>query len=199
MHEEPPATASIVWDLDYDWSDAEWLEQRGAQRQRRAVSTYELHIGSWRRRDGTPMGYRDLALPLAEYLQDLGFTHVEMLPVMEHPFYGSWGYQTTGYFAPTSRFGTPQDFMHLIDVLHQHGIGVILDWVPSHFPGDAHGLHFFDGTHLCSSTPTRARGSTPTGRATSSITTATRCARSCSAAPCSGSTTTTWMACASTP
>jgi 1,4-alpha-glucan branching enzyme len=149
MHEEPPATASIVWDLDYDWSDAEWLEQRGARNGINApVSTYELHIGSWRRTDGVPMGYRELALPLAEYLQDLGFTHVEMLPVMEHPFYGSWGYQTTGYFAPTSRFGTPQDFMHLIDVLHQHGIGVILDWVPSHFPGDAHGLHHFDGTHL---------------------------------------------------
>jgi 1,4-alpha-glucan branching enzyme len=149
MHEEPPATASIVWDLDYDWSDAEWLARRGdSNSSHAAVSTYELHIGSWRRRDGTPMGYRDLAVPLAEYLHDLGFTHVEMLPVMEHPFYGSWGYPTTGYFAPTSRFGTPQDFMHLIDVLHQHGIGVILDWVPSHFPGDAHGLHYFDGTHL---------------------------------------------------
>jgi 1,4-alpha-glucan branching enzyme len=149
MHEEPPATASIVWDLDYDWSDAEWLARRGeTNSSHAAVSTYELHIGSWRRRDGTPMGYRDVAVPLAEYLQDLGFTHVEMLPVMEHPFYGSWGYQTTGYFAPTSRFGTPQDFMYLIDVLHQHGIGVILDWVPSHFPGDAHGLHYFDGTHL---------------------------------------------------
>jgi 1,4-alpha-glucan branching enzyme len=149
MHEEPPATASIVWDLDYDWSDAEWMARRGAHNASSApMATYELHVGSWRRNDGVPMGYRELALPLAEYLQDLGFTHVEMLPVMEHPFYGSWGYQTTGHFAPTSRFGTPQDFMHLIDVLHQHGIGVILDWVPSHFPGDAHGLHYFDGTHL---------------------------------------------------
>jgi 1,4-alpha-glucan branching enzyme len=149
MHEEPPATASIVWDLDYEWNDGEWMQRRGEHNAAGApTSIYELHVGSWRRRDGSPMGYRELAAPLARHLQELGFTHVEMLPVMEHPFYGSWGYQTTGYFAPTSRFGTPQDFMYLIDVLHQHGIGVILDWVPSHFPGDAHGLHYFDGTHL---------------------------------------------------
>jgi 1,4-alpha-glucan branching enzyme len=149
MHEVPPATASIVWDLDYEWADGEWMQER---RRHNAIdapmSIYELHVGSWRRSDGAPLGYRDMADPLADYLRDMGFTHVEMLPVMEHPFYGSWGYQTTGYFAPTSRFGAPQDFMYLIDVLHRNGIGVILDWVPSHFPGDAHGLHYFDGTHL---------------------------------------------------
>jgi 1,4-alpha-glucan branching enzyme len=149
LHEVPPATASIVWDLDYDWDDDDWLRTRAEHNAMDApYSIYELHVGSWRRKDGAAMGYRELAVPLAEYVRDLGFTHVEMLPVMEHPFFGSWGYQTTGYFAPTSRFGTPQDFMYLIDVLHQHGIGIIMDWVPSHFPGDAHGLHFFDGTHL---------------------------------------------------
>jgi 1,4-alpha-glucan branching enzyme len=149
MHEVPPATASIVWDLNYEWGDAEWQGARGEHNAMdRAVAVYELHVGSWRRKDGVPLSYREMALPLAEYMRDMGFTHVEMLPVMEHPFYGSWGYQTTGYFAPTSRFGTPQDFMYLIDVLHQHGVGVILDWVPSHFPGDEHGLHYFDGTHL---------------------------------------------------
>jgi 1,4-alpha-glucan branching enzyme len=149
LHEVPPATASIVWDLAYDWHDDGWLRTRGAHNSLRAPNAiYEMHLGSWRRDNGSPLGYRQLAEPLARYVTDLGFTHVELLPVMEHPFYGSWGYQTTGYFAPTSRFGTPQDFMYLIDVLHQHGIGVILDWVPSHFPGDAHGLHYFDGTHL---------------------------------------------------
>ena len=149
MHEEPPATASIVWDTDYDWSDADWMGGRAAHNGiDRPLSIYEMHIGSWRREDGVPLGYREMAEPLADYVAGLGFTHVEFLPVMEHPFFGSWGYQTTGYFAPTSRFGTPQDFMYLIDVLHQRGIGVLLDWVPSHFPGDAHGLHYFDGTHL---------------------------------------------------
>jgi 1,4-alpha-glucan branching enzyme len=149
MHEVPPATASIVWDIDYEWNDQQWLAGRSRQNGIDApMAVYEMHLGSWRRADGEPLGYRALALPLAEYVRDMGFTHVELLPVMEHPFYGSWGYQTTGYFAPTSRFGTPQDFMHLVDVLHQHGIGVMLDWVPSHFPGDAHGLHYFDGTHL---------------------------------------------------
>ena len=113
------------------------------------ISIYEVHLGSWRREaDDKLPTYRDIAVPLAEYARDLGFTHVELMPITEHPFYGSWGYQTTGYFAPTARYGTPQDFMHLVDVLHQHGIGVILDWVPSHFPSDAHGLAYFDGTHL---------------------------------------------------
>ena len=114
-------------------------------------SIYEVHLGSWMRvpeEHNRPLTYRETAPRLAEYVGQMGFTHVEFLPVMEHPFYGSWGYQTTGYFAPTSRYGTPQDFMYLVDYLHQHGIGVILDWVPSHFPSDAHGLAYFDGTHL---------------------------------------------------
>jgi len=123
---------------------------RRAERNRLSapMSVYEVHVGSWRRPDGRPMGWRALALELAAYVKDLGFTHVELMPVTEHPFYGSWGYQTTGYFAPTARYGTPDDFMAFVDHLHQQGIGVILDWVPSHFPTDAHGLHFFDGTHL---------------------------------------------------
>ncbi len=152
FHETPPLTASVVWDLDYDWGDDEWLERR---RRRDALkepmSIYELHLGSWLRSPDHPeafLSYRDLAPRLVEYLRETGFTHVEFLPVMEHPFYPSWGYQTTGYFAPTSRNGTPQDFMFLVDSLHQAGIGVILDWVPSHFPSDHHGLSYFDGTHL---------------------------------------------------
>jgi len=150
--ETPPRTASVVWDLDYKWGDAKWMEERGPRSALDApISIYEMHIGSWRRRPeegNRPLNYRELADPLSEYLKRLGFTHVEFLPVMEHPFYGSWGYQTTGYFAPTSRYGTPQDFMYLIDRLHQAGIGVILDWVPSHFPSDEVGLANFDGTAL---------------------------------------------------
>jgi len=152
FHEKPPRTASIVWDLDYQWHDADWMAQR---RQRNSLhapqSIYEVHIGSWMRvpeEHNRPLTYREMAPRLAEYVNRMNFTHVEFLPVMEHPFYGSWGYQTTGYFAPTSRFGQPQDFMYLVDYLHQHNIGVILDWVPSHFPSDAHGLAYFDGTHL---------------------------------------------------
>ncbi len=151
-HETPPLTASVVWDLDYDWGDGEWLERRRRRDGlKEPMSTYELHLGSWMRSPDTPdqfLSYRDLAPRLVEYLSETGFTHVEFLPVMEHPFYPSWGYQTTGYFAPTSRYGTPQDFMFLVDSLHQAGIGVILDWVPSHFPSDHHGLSYFDGTHL---------------------------------------------------
>ncbi len=147
--EEPPGTASRVWSLDYAWGDSDWLEKRAAANALDAPwSIYELHVGSWQRRDGGMVGYRDLADPLIAHVSDLGFTHVEFLPLMEHPFYGSWGYQTIGYFAPTARYGTPQDFKYLIDRLHQHGIGVILDWVPSHFPDDLHGLNYFDGTHL---------------------------------------------------
>jgi 1,4-alpha-glucan branching enzyme len=150
-HEEPPRTASVVWDLEYRWSDHDWMRERRARNSlSAAMSIYELHLGSWMRvpEDNRPLTYRELAPRLAEYVQRMAFTHVELLPVMEHPFYGSWGYETTGYFAPTARYGTPQDFMYLVDYLHQCGIGVILDWVPSHFPTDAHGLAYFDGTHL---------------------------------------------------
>ena len=147
--EESPRTASRVWSLDYDWGDADWMATRRARNALDApISIYEVHAGSWRRRDGGFLSYRELAEALVPYLHQTGFTHVELLPVTEHPFYGSWGYQTTGYFAPTSRYGTPQDFMYLVDHLHRNGIGVILDWVPSHFPTDAHGLAQFDGTHL---------------------------------------------------
>lgn len=151
-HETPPRTGSVVWDIDYEWGDAGWMEQRGARNALDApISIYEVHIGSWRRvpeEGNRPLMYREMAEVFPAYVKEMGFTHVEFLPVTEHPFYGSWGYQTTGYFAPTSRYGTPQDFMYLVDCLHQHGIGVILDWVPSHFPSDVHGLVYFDGTHL---------------------------------------------------
>ena len=147
--ETPPATGSRAWTLEYDWGDAQWMAARGRRNALDApISVYEVHAGSWRRRNGGFLGYRELAQQLAEHVLETGFTHVELLPVMEHPFFGSWGYQTTGYFAPTGRYGTPQDFMYLVDHLHQHGIGVILDWVPSHFPADAHGLGFFDGSSL---------------------------------------------------
>jgi 1,4-alpha-glucan branching enzyme len=150
--EVPPKTGSIIWELAYDWNDHEWM---AARRQRNALDApmaiYEVHLGSWRRvpeEGNRSLTYHELAPQLAEYVQSMGFTHVEFLPVMEHPFYGSWGYEVTGYFAPTSRYGTPQDLMYLIDYLHQRGIGVILDWVPAHFPRDEHGLGYFDGTHL---------------------------------------------------
>jgi 1,4-alpha-glucan branching enzyme len=148
--EVPPLTASVVGDLAYGWSDDEWMASRGARQKLTApLTTYEVHLGSWcRKPDGTVLGYREIAEPLADHVCNMGFTHVELLPIMEHPFYGSWGYQTTGYFAPTSRYGSPADLMHLIDHLHERGIGVILDWVPSHFPSDEHGLAYFDGTHL---------------------------------------------------
>jgi 1,4-alpha-glucan branching enzyme len=151
-HETPPRTGSVVWDLDYAWNDAAWMAERAArQRLDAPISIYEVHAGSWMRvpEDGNrSLGYRELAHRLADHVERTGFTHVELLPVMEHPFYGSWGYQVTGYFAPSSRWGTPQDLMYLVDHLHQRGIGVILDWVPAHFPTDEHGLNFFDGTHL---------------------------------------------------
>jgi len=146
-----PATASIVWDLEgYDWQDGEWMTFRGGRHRHDApIAIYEVHLGSWMRgEDGVWLNYREIADRLAEYVGHMGFTHVELLPINEHPFDGSWGYQTIGYFAPTSRFGTPQDFMYLVDTLHRHGIGVILDWVPAHFPRDVHGLGYFDGTHL---------------------------------------------------
>jgi 1,4-alpha-glucan branching enzyme len=150
--EAPPRTASCVWSLDYAWGDAAWMQSRHKANALDApMSIYEVHLGSWRRDPAHParvLGYRDLAHALADYATEMGFTHVELLPVTEHPFYGSWGYQTTGYFAPSARYGTPQDFMYLVDFLHARGIGVILDWVPSHFPSDPHGLALFDGTHL---------------------------------------------------
>jgi len=150
--ETPPDTASVLWDLDYGWNDGQWLEHgAGANSLASPMSVYEVHLGSWRRvpeEDNRSLTYRELAHELGDYVSKMGFTHVELLPVMEHPFYGSWGYQVTGYFAPTARFGTPQDLMYLIDHLHQRGIGVILDWVPSHFPSDGHGLAYFDGTYL---------------------------------------------------
>jgi len=147
-----PEKASVTWNLDYSWQDQVWMANRGRINDLDApIAIYEVHPGSWQRvpeEDNRFLTYRELAPKLTEYVHHMGFTHVEFLPIMEHPFYGSWGYQTLGYFSPTSRYGTPQDFMFLIDFLHQHDIGVILDWVPSHFPSDEHGLGFFDGSHL---------------------------------------------------
>jgi len=156
--ETPPRTGSKVWSLDHTWNDAAWMSSRAAHNSLEApISIYELHLGSWRRgEDGVRwLSYRELAESLPAYIAELGFTHVELLPITEHPFYGSWGYQATGFFAPTSRYGTPQDLMTLIDAFHQAGIGVILDWVPSHFPNDEHGLGYFDGTHLYEHADTR--------------------------------------------
>jgi 1,4-alpha-glucan branching enzyme len=150
--ETPPRTASIVWDSSgYEWGDAAWMAARPAQERwlRRPMSVYEVHLGSWQRSpDGRLQTYREMADRLVGYVKDMGFTHVELLPVMEHPYTGSWGYQVIGFFAPTSRFGTPEDFKFLVDAFHQAGIGVILDWVPGHFPKDQHGLARFDGTAL---------------------------------------------------
>jgi 1,4-alpha-glucan branching enzyme len=147
--EKPPHTASVVWDLDYKWKDAKWMNSRKeANALDKPCSVYEVHLGSWRRKADRFLTYIEFADELVAYVKETGFTHVEFMPVMEYPYDPSWGYQLVGYFAPTSRFGKPQDFMFLVDKLHQAGIGVILDWVPSHFPSDAHGLGFFDGTHL---------------------------------------------------
>ncbi len=148
-HEIPPNTASRVSSLQYNWNDATWTEKQKQAPHASAISTYEFHLGSWKRNDaGEHLSYREIAPLLIAHVSALEFTHVEFMPVTEHPFYGSWGYQVTGYFAATSRYGSPQDLMFLIDSLHQAGIGVILDWVPAHFPVDAHGLGDFDGTHL---------------------------------------------------
>ncbi|MFZ7127605.1 MAG: 1,4-alpha-glucan branching protein GlgB [Desulfobacterales bacterium] len=147
-----PKTASVVWDLDYTWSDDSWMAVRQKRQDPHApMSIYEVHLGSWMRvpeDNNRSLSYREMARRLTDYVLSMGYTHVELMPVMEHPFFGSWGYQSLGYFSPSSRYGTPQDFMHLIDTLHRNGIGVILDWVPSHFPVDPHGLGDFDGTHL---------------------------------------------------
>ena len=198
--EEPPRTASRVWQLDYEWGDARVDARRARARNAldAPMSIYEVHLGSWRRdADGEFLGYRAIAEPLVEHVKKMGFTHVELMPITEHPFYGSWGYQTTGYFAPTARYGTPQDFMYLVDTLHQNGIGVILDWVPSHFPNDEHGLYRFDGTHLYEHADPR-QGFHPDWNSASSTTAATKCARSSSRARSSGSTSITSTACAST-
>jgi 1,4-alpha-glucan branching enzyme len=146
----PPRTASRIARLDYSWGDGDWMRSRGERQNLQSpISIYELHLGSWQRaEDGGYLNYREAAHRIAAHCHALGFTHVELMPVAEHPFYGSWGYQITGYFAPSARYGSPQDLMALVDTLHQHGIGVLLDWVPSHFPSDAHGLGRFDGTHL---------------------------------------------------
>lgn len=149
--EHPPRTASVIWRDSYHWKDKTWMKNRAKiNKLDQPFSIYEVHLGSWRRNieQNRPLTYRELAIDLVEYVKETGFTHVELMPVMEYPYDPSWGYQITGYFAPTSRFGTPQDFKHLVDALHQAGIGVILDWVPSHFPEDAHGLGLFDGTSL---------------------------------------------------
>lgn len=150
--ETPQKTGSKVWTLDYEWNDKKWMATRYKNNSIKGpMSIYEMHIGSWRRDPSNPsrlLSYGEIAPQLRDYCVEMNFTHVEFMPIMEHPFYPSWGYQTTGYFAPTSRYGTPQDLMYMIDVLHQAGIGVIMDWVPSHFPTDTHGLSFFDGTYL---------------------------------------------------
>lgn len=153
LWEIPPKTASVVWDIDdYDWKDKKWMDKRKKRNpHKEPFAVYEVHIGSWKRNqeDGfRSYHYRELAEELPQYVKEMGYTHVEFMPVMEHPFFGSWGYQITGYFAPSSRYGTPQDFMALVEALHKEGIGVIVDWVPSHFPTDEHGLAYFDGSHL---------------------------------------------------
>ncbi|MBK9930172.1 MAG: 1,4-alpha-glucan branching protein GlgB [Saprospiraceae bacterium] len=147
--EHPPYTASLVWPIDYTWSDGHWMEiRKEKQKLSQPMSVYEVHLGSWRRpwHEDRPFSYQEHIDQLVPYVKEMGFTHVELMPVMEHPYTPSWGYQITGFYAPTSRFGTPQDFKRLIDAFHAEGIGVILDWVPSHFPEDAHGLGKFDGT-----------------------------------------------------
>jgi 1,4-alpha-glucan branching enzyme len=150
--EQPPKTASVVWDYNYNWNDKKWMKKRKKNNALDSpFSVYEVHLESWRRKpeDGNRvLTYSELAEELAGYVKEMGYTHVELMPVTEYPFSGSWGYQVTGFFGPTSRFGTPDDFMYFVDYLHQNDIGVIMDWVPSHFPGDQHGLHFFDGTYL---------------------------------------------------
>ena len=146
-----PKTASIVWDIEkYEWQDEEWMEKRRhGDHHQAAMTIYEVHLGSWRRKNGWEwLTYRELAETLLPYVKEMGYTHIELLPVAEHPYDGSWGYQVTGFYAPTSRYGTPEDFMYFVDCCHREGIGVILDWVPAHFPKDEHGLGFFDGTHL---------------------------------------------------
>ena len=160
--EHPPKTASVVWDAKYSWKDKEWMEYRKDKNSLdRPFSVYEVHLGSWKRKnDNEFLSYKELAKDLVAYVKKMNFTHVELMPVMEYPFDPSWGYQLTGYFAPTSRFGKPEEFKALVDELHKNDIGVILDWVPSHFPEDAHGLGFFDGSNLYEN-PDRRKGYHP--------------------------------------
>ncbi len=161
--EKPPHTASVIWDLDYKWKDKKWMDSRiDKNGLDKPYSVYEVHLGSWKRNveENRFLTYIELADDLVNYVKETGFTHVEFMPIMEYPYDPSWGYQLVGYFAPTSRFGKPQDFMLLVDKLHQAGIGVILDWVPSHFPDDAHGLGFFDGSNLYEH-PDRRKGYHP--------------------------------------
>jgi len=149
--EHPPHTASVIWEDAYHWNDTHWMDSRKTKNALdKPYSVYEIHLGSWRKNriENRSLTYREMAIELVDYLKETGFTHVEFMPIMEYPYDPSWGYQLIGYFAPTSRFGTPEDFKYLVDALHQAGIGVILDWVPSHFPEDAHGLGNFDGTNL---------------------------------------------------
>jgi 1,4-alpha-glucan branching enzyme len=150
--EVPPRTASVVWEFTHDWKDGDFMQKRTENAAKpRPFSAYEVHIGSWRKKSGLAkesLNYAEMADELVNYCVEMGFTHLELMPVMEHPYYASWGYQVTGFFAPTSRFGTPDELMYLIDKCHRAGLGVLLDWVPSHFPGDIHGLYLFDGTHL---------------------------------------------------
>ncbi|MFP4368369.1 MAG: 1,4-alpha-glucan branching protein GlgB [Candidatus Kapaibacterium sp.] len=152
FNQKPPDTASIVWDVQYEWNDRGWLDKRKDLNSLDGpMSVYEVHLESWRRipeEDNRSLYYKELAIQLVDYVKEMGYTHVEFLPVTDYPFSGSWGYQVLGYFAPTSRFGSPEEFMYLIDTLHRNDIGVIMDWVPSHFPGDSYGLHYFDGTYL---------------------------------------------------
>ena len=150
--ETPPRTASVVWDKKHEWADQDWMKERSAKANKaQPWSVYEVHLGSWKKiiEDGNrSLNYHELATELVNYVKEMGFTHVEFMPIMEHPYFPSWGYQITGFFAPTTRFGEPEDMKYLIDRFHQEGIGVILDWVPSHFPSDIHGLYLFDGSHL---------------------------------------------------
>ena len=151
--EAPPHNASIIHDTDdYQWNDTEWVQNRAnTDWENKPISIYEMHLGSWKsvvEDAARPLSYRELANELVDYLKDMHYTHVEFMPLAEHPFDGSWGYQVTGFFAPTYRFGTPEDFMFLVDTLHQNGIGVIMDWVPAHFPTDSFALAKFDGTAL---------------------------------------------------
>ena len=161
--EKPPCTASVVWDLDYKWKDEKWMETRQNNNGLdKPYSVYEVHLGSWKRHSTEDrfLTYIEFADDLVNYVKETGFTHIEFMPIMEYPYDPSWGYQLVGYFAPTSRFGNPQEFMFLVDKLHEAGIGVILDWVPSHFPDDAHGLGFFDGSNLFEH-PDRRKGYHP--------------------------------------